>query len=84
MIVTETDARGKICPQSIARGPEPHSANHELVTCCGSTCMAWRWLGWIADGSEVSARMASSTDPTAPNSTVKWTRYGYCGLAGSR
>lgn len=43
MIVTEKEAKTKLCPQTLARGPMQHAGNYDLETCLGSHCMAWRW-----------------------------------------
>jgi hypothetical protein len=70
MMVTEKEARGLICPQTMARGPIAHSGNHELAPCVGSGCMAWRWGRWHDDGHPFGTERGKPT-------------HGYCGLSGA-
>lgn len=69
MIVTEKQARGKICPQTLARGPVPYTGNHTLETCVGSSCMAWHWKLNV----DIATEDWSHNDDRS---------LGFCGLVG--
>ena len=71
MLVTEHEAREKICPDSFHKG--------EADTCCASECMAWRKYT-IVKYPSLSMGVMGGT-PTVPEYIP--TKYGYCGKAGN-
>jgi hypothetical protein len=95
--MTEEEAKTKWCPfarVSMAWQSSIGSANRgltedekPLANCIGSACMAWRWEGFLRQGSDrkpylaVTEREAyEARSDVYDNRNVA--RVGFCGLAG--
>lgn len=70
MILTETEARKKLCPMSRNAYPMP-DVSDTLCYCGASQCMAWRW---------VPRDVYEDKDGSHPIGEP----HGYCGMAGNR
>lgn len=73
---TESEARGKICPQSYAVSQIDGVREGGPWLCCSSGCMAWRWRDKLDSQGRIQFSGLASKRPSIES------RRGYCGLAG--
>jgi hypothetical protein len=76
MIVTEEEAKTKVCQETIGNQAHPPGP------CIGSACMAWRWRGWLIAGGDHEYTTAEQPKPGSLRDGVTSKHVGYCGKAG--
>lgn len=81
MVLTETEASTKLCPQAIGPGRYEWETVPAHRLCAGSHCMAWRWTP-VMIGTPVSLGGGVMTTQAVESPTERSADRGYCGLAG--
>jgi hypothetical protein len=74
MILTEEEAKTKICCGPLTAGASP--AWHDGKRCVASRCMAWRWV----DQFEATRTGETAQEGAYPTGVLA--QRGFCGLAG--